>query len=128
MTERMIAFCDEYIKRKRAYGAAKAAALAAGYTEKSASVMANNILKREDAQKYIEEREVELEEALRRSFLYAAADAQKAMTEILTKPSADDRDIIAAAKDILDRAGFTAVEKKEVSVSAPQIIDDIGSN
>lgn len=126
MTERMIAFCDEFVKRKRAYGAARESAIAAGYSERSAATMATYILKRQDAQEYMARREEEIAESIRRRFLYDAADAQETMAGILKKKYADDRDIIAAAKDILDRAGFTAVEKKEVSVNAPQIIDDIG--
>lgn len=126
MNDRMRLFADEYIKRRCKCGAGKDAAIAAGYKERSAAVTASKLLVRKDVREYIEERETELEKALRRSFLYAAADAQKAMAEIVTSSSAEDRDVIAAAKDILDRAGFKAVEKQEVTVSAPKIIDDIG--
>ena len=118
MNDRMRLFADEYIKRHCKRGAGKDAAIAAGYKERSAAVTASKLLAREDVQSYINSCEEKIAEDLRKAFLFHAVDAAEALGGILTKKYADDRDVIAAAKHILDRAGFAT--NKQAATPAKQ--------
>ncbi len=111
----MRVFSDEFIKRRCKHGSAKEAAIAAGYSERTAASIAHNLLKREDVQKYIQDRKNSLADELREEFLFDAIEARKVMNEILNNKSSEDRDRLKAAIDFLDRAGFKTAEKLEVS-------------
>lgn len=125
MTEQQRLFASEFVKRRCRYGTGKEAAIAAGYSERTASAIASNLLRREDVQEYISELKAHIEADLREDFLFDAVEARKALYEILSAPGAEDRDKIAAARDLLDRAGFKPTEKQVVKVSTPTIIDNI---
>ena len=125
MTEQQKMFAIEYVKRRCKYGTAKEAAIAAGYSDRTASAIASNLLRREDVQEYILELKANIEADLREDFLFDAVVARRTLYDILNEPHAKNGDKIAAAKDLLDRAGFKPTEKQEVSVSVPTIIDNI---
>ena len=101
MTEQQQLFADEYIKRRCKHGAQKAAAIAAGYSEKTAKAIAHNLMQREDVQRYIKERKSD------------AIEAREVMNQIMNSGSSEAKDRINCAKDFLDRAGFKPSGKAE---------------
>jgi hypothetical protein len=50
-------------------------------------------------------------------FVQDAIKAREVLYEVMVSPNSSDRDKIAAAKDLLDRAGFKPIDKKELSGS-----------
>ena len=106
MTQQQKTFADEFIKRRCKHGSAKEAAIAAGYSEKTAASIAYNLLQRDDIRDYIQERKSKLADELREEFLFDAIEARKVMNEILNNESSEDRDRLKAAIEFLDRAGF----------------------
>ena len=113
MTEQQQLFADEYIKRRCKHGAQKAAAIAAGYSEKTAKAIAHNLMQREDVQRYIKERKSKLADELREEFLFDAIEAREVMNQIMNSGYSEAKDRINCAKDFLDRAGFKPSGKAE---------------
>lgn len=113
LTEQNIQFVEEFLKLK-CKNATKAA-IAAGYSEKTASSQASMLLKHPDVSAYLRQRKNEMAQALRDEFIFDALEAKKEMYKILTSPDADNRDKITIARDFLDRAGFKPGEEIKVS-------------
>lgn len=113
LTEQNKCFVEEFLKLK-CKNATKAA-IAAGYSEKTASSQASMLLKHPDVSEYLKQRKAELAQALRDEFIFDALEAKKEMYNILTSPDADNRDKITIARDFLDRAGFKPGEEIKVS-------------
>lgn len=106
-------FVDEHlILRKKN---ATKAAIRAGYSEKSAASQACQLLKNPKVIKYLEYREVAIRQELQEEFMFDAIQARKIMFDIMNKEDAEDRDKINIAKDFLDRAGFKAIDKQEIT-------------
>lgn len=64
-----------------------------------------------------------IEEETRKFISTTAPQAAFSMLQILNKPTAlGNKDKMAAAKDVLDRAGMKAVEKVEISAANPLFI------
>lgn len=117
-------FVEEYLKLRKKN--ATQAAVNAGYSEKSAASQASQLLKNPKVIKYLKEREDAIIRELHQEFLFDAVEARKVMYEIMTKPHAEDRDKLNAAKDFLDRAGFKPTDKIEHSGDLGVVIlDDI---
>ncbi|MDT2691990.1 hypothetical protein P7E30_17615 [Enterococcus gallinarum] len=55
-----------------------------------------------------------MEKELKREFFFDAIDARKALSDIVNNPESKDADRIIAAKDLLDRAGYRAVDVHEI--------------
>lgn len=108
-------FVDEYLKLRKSNQ--KEAAINAGYSPKSAESQASQLLKNPRVQKYLKEREEQLEADLRQEFMFDALEARKVMYKIMNSDDARDQDKINVAKDFLDRAGFKPSEKLEHSGS-----------
>src|SRR5699024_7048506 len=108
-------FVDEYLKFRKSNQ--KEAAIRAGYSPKSAESQASQLLKNTQVQKYLNEREKQVEADLRQEFMFDALEARKVMYEIMNSKGARDQDKISVAKDFLDRAGFKPVDKLEHSGS-----------
>ena len=106
-------FVDEYLKLREKN--ATQAAINAGYSPKSASSLAYQLLQNPTVLEYLKMRKAALIEDLRNEFLFDAVEARKAMHKILISPYAEDKDIINVAKDFLDRAGFKPQDKIELS-------------
>lgn len=104
---------DEYIKLRCKN--AKQAAINAGYSEKSAQAQASQILNDAKVKEYLEERKSEIARELRQEFMFDALEARKVMYKIMIDNNAEDKDRLNAAKDFLDRAGFKAVDKMELT-------------
>lgn len=113
LTEQKKLFIEEYLKL-RCKNATKAA-INAGYSEKSASAQASQLLKNAEVAEYLKQRKDELGQELRQQFIFDALEAEKAMYEILTNPDAEDKDKISVAKDFLDRAGFKPSDNVNIS-------------
>ena len=117
-------FVEEYLKLRKKN--ATQAAVNAGYSERSAASQASQLLKNPKVIKYLKEREDAIIRELHQEFLFDAVEARKVMYEIMTKPHAEDRDKLNAAKDFLDRAGFKPTAKIEHSGDlGVVIVDDI---
>lgn len=108
-------FVDEYLKNRKKN--ATEAAVSAGYSPKSASSLAYQLLQNPIVQEYLEMREKQLEKELKREFFFDAVDARKVLSNIVNDPDAKDADRINAAKDLLDRAGYKAVDVHEIQAT-----------
>ena len=106
-------FVEEYLKLRKKN--ATNAAINAGYSEKSASSQASQLLKNPKVLEYLKERESLLHQELRDEFLFDALEARKVLYSVMKNTEAKDSDRLNAAKDFMDRAGFKAQDKLEVS-------------
>lgn len=106
-------FIDEYLRLRKKN--ATQAAINAGYSPKSASSQASQLLNNPKVLEYLNEREKAITQELQQEFIFDALEARKVMYEIMTKEDAEDRDKINVAKDFLDRAGFKPIDKVEHS-------------
>lgn len=116
LTEQRKQFVEEYIKLHCKN--ATQAAINAGYSPKSASSQASDILKNSEVLEYLRERKSRLASELRQEFVFGASEAYQVMLKILKNPNSRDVDRISVAKDFLDRAGFRPQERAEVSNTA----------
>ena len=91
------------------------AAIDAGYSPKSASAQASQLLKQTEIQEYLKQQKELISQDLRQEFVFDALEARNVMYDILTNPEARDRDRIEVAKDFLDRAGFKPVDEVNVN-------------
>ena len=114
ITEQQKLFIDMYLAGRKKN--ATKAAIEAGYSEKSASSQASQLLNNTKVLEYLKEREVALTQELQQEFLFDALEARKVMYKIMTDEESRDTDKINAAKDFLDRAGFKATEKVEQNI------------
>jgi phage terminase small subunit len=112
LTDKQEAFVLEYIKDHNA----TQAAIRAGYSRRRASEIGYQLLRKTTVLEAIKALKSEIEEQLRGHFLDDAIIARQVLREILDNPNSTDRNKIAAARDLLDRAGFK-VEKRELSGS-----------
>src|SRR5699024_452343 len=112
ITGQQKAFIDEFIKFGRRNQ--KQAAINAGYSPKSAESQASQLLKNPKVSAYLEERENEITQAIKREFIFDALEAKKVMAQLMNDDEVPDNVRLSAAKDFLDRAGFKPVEKQEV--------------
>lgn len=108
-------FVDNYLKNRKKN--ATEAAIEAGYSSKSASSLAYQLLQNPTVLEYLEKREKQLEKELKREFFFDAVDARATLSKIMNDPEAKDADRINAAKDLLDRAGYKAVDVHEIQAT-----------
>ena len=113
LTEQKKAFIEEYLKLKCKN--MTQAAIAAGYSPRSASSQASTLLKNTEVLSYLHQRKSEIQRELQEEFIFDALEAKKVLYDIMMSESASDRDRITAAKDFLDRAGFTPENKVRMS-------------
>lgn len=106
-------FVDEFLKLRKKNQTQ--AAISAGYSPKSASSQAYQLLQNPIVLEYLEKRESQLEKEFKREFFFDAIEARSVMQGIMNDKEAKDSDKIAVAKDFLDRAGFKAVDYQEVT-------------
>jgi hypothetical protein len=105
-------FASTTSKRKMEHFAIKA-----GYSENSAHVTASRMLKTEKIKALISSIRSETTDALRAQFLSDALVARQIMYDIMNDSEVNPAIRFQAAKEFLDRAGFKAVEKKEITES-----------
>ncbi|WP_409306068.1 terminase small subunit [Peribacillus sp. SCS-155] len=109
--DKELLFCQFYVKTQNG----TLSAIQAGYSENSAHVTASRMLKTEKIQALISSIRNETTEALRAQFLSDAFVARQIMYDIMNDSEVTPTIRLQAAKDFLDRAGFKAVEKKELT-------------
>jgi phage terminase small subunit len=105
-------FVAEYIKS----GNATQAAIAAGYSEKTAYSAGPRLLKNVEIKQYLNKTEQNLNRDLRTMFVEEALAAFETMADLM-KNSGQDNVRYSAAKDILDRAGYKPVDKVVADVT-----------
>jgi phage terminase small subunit len=113
LTDKQKRFVQEYMKDS----CASRAAVRAGYSERAASEIGYQLLQKTSVLEVIQSLQDEIQQQLRVGFFLDAMTARKVLRDILDNPKSTDRDKIAAAKDLLDRAGFKPAEKRELSGS-----------
>lgn len=101
-------FVTEYIKNGNN---ATHAAIAAGYSEKTASSQGSRLLKSVEVQQFLNITQQNLNKDLRTMFTEDAVKAYRVLTDIMEDPSATHKDRLVAARDLLDRAGYKPVDK-----------------
>lgn len=102
------------------------AAINAGYSPRSAYMIGSRLMKNDKVKKIMEEYKADIYGNLRTRMAAGAVKAYDTILSIATNPHADDRDRLAAAKDVMDRAGYKPVDKTEVSggLSVTLEVDD----
>jgi phage terminase small subunit len=113
LSAKELVFVTEYLRSKNG----RHAAIAAGYSERSADQQASRMLKKDKVRSYLNRTEVKIERDLREMFADSAVKAYKVLEEIMTNPGAMDKDRLVAARDLLDRAGYKPVEKISADVT-----------
>jgi phage terminase small subunit len=91
------------------------AAIRAGYSERSAEVTGFRLLRNAKVCEEIHKLKEQIAVELRQRFIGDALLAREVLVSVLNDPNATNRDKITAAKDLLDRAGFAPIDKKELS-------------
>lgn len=116
-------FVIEYFKCS---GNQTQAAINAGYSPRSAYMIGSRLMKHDKVKKLMEEYKADIYGNLRTRMAAGAVKAYDTILSIATNPHADDRDRLAAAKDVMDRAGYKPVDKTEVSggLSVTLEVDD----
>ena len=117
-------FITEYIKNGNN---ATHAAIAAGYSEKTASSQGSRLLKSVEVQQYLNKTEQNLNKDLRMMFVDDAVKAYNVLLEIMEKPDAMDKDRLVAARDLLDRAGYKPVDKLVADVEVSKKLEEFFS-
>lgn len=107
-------FVTEYIKNGHN---GTQAAIAAGYSEKSAYSQASRLLKSVEVQHYLNKTEQNLNRDLRTMFTEDAVKAYTVLLEIMNDPLAQHKDRLVAARDLLDRAGYKPIDKLVADVN-----------
>jgi phage terminase small subunit len=116
-------FVTEYIKNGNN---ATQAAIAAGYSEKTAYSQGSRLLKSVEVQQYLNKTEQKLNRDLRQIFAEDAVEAYAVLKKIMLNPSSQDKDRITAARDILDRGGYKPIERISADIQAGvTILNDI---
>lgn len=118
LSPKLMIFVSEYIK----HGNATHAAIAAGYSEKTAYSAGPRLLKNVDVQQYLNKTEQNLNRDLRTLFVEEALQAFETMRDLM-KNSGQDNVRYSAAKDILDRAGYKPVDKVVADITTEIVVD-----
>ena len=106
-------FVTEYIKNG---GNGTQAAIAAGYSEKSAYSQASRLLKSDEVKQYLNNTQQSINKDLRMMFAEDAVKAYNVLLEIMHDPAAPPKDRLVAARDLLDRAGYKPIDKMVADV------------
>lgn len=115
LREQQKEFVNEYLKLRKKN--ATQAAINAGYSSRTASSQASQLLKNPKVMDYLDEQEKAIDQELRQEFVFDALEARKVMNAIMNDEGAKDSDRLTAAKDFLDRAGFKAIDEVKHSGS-----------
>ena len=113
-------FVTEYIKNG---GNATQAAIAAGYSEKTAYSQASRLLKNVEVQRYLNKTEQNLNKDLRTMFAEDAVEAYEVLKKIMKDGAAPHKDRLAAARDLLDRAGYKPIDKIAADIQTNKLED-----
>lgn len=111
----MMIFVTEYLRNGNN---ATQAAIAAGYSERTASSQGSRLLKSVEVQQYLNKTEHNLNKDLRMMFAEDAVKAYGVMKDIMNDPTAPPKDRLVAARDLLDRAGYKPIDKLQADINA----------
>lgn len=111
----MMIFVTEYLRNGNN---ATQAAIAAGYSEKTAASQGSRLLKSVEIQQYLNKTEQNLNKDLRMMFAEDAVKAYGVMLEIMNDPLTPPKDRLVAARDLLDRAGYKPIDKVQADMNA----------
>jgi phage terminase small subunit len=121
LNPKQLVFIQEYLR----CGNGTQAAIAAGYSEKTAHVQGSRMLTNVKVQEYLNKNEQNINRDLREMFVEEAVNAFKVLRDIMKKDNAMDKDRINAAKDLLDRAGYKPVERIAADVTTRTYEDQL---
>ena len=113
LSPKQMIFVTEYLKSNNM----TQAAIAAGYSEKTAYSQGSRLLKHVGIQQYLNKTEQNLNRDLREMFTADAVEAYGVLKEIMNNPGSMDKDRLVAARDLLDRAGYKPIDKSVVDVN-----------
>lgn len=113
MTEQWEIFATEYART----GNATQSAIVAGYSETSAYNQGYRLTKNDEVAKRIAEIQQQMAQELRDKMSAKASSAFEVLEQIMKNPKAKDADKIKCAVEVLDRAGYVAEKKVEVSAN-----------
>lgn len=121
MTEQQEKFAIEYA----VCGNATQSAKNAGYSEATAYSQGQRLLKNVEVAKKINEIKAQLAEDLRCKLVKEATTAFNVLVGIMNDGDAKDADRIKCAIDVMDRAGFVAQQKVEVTTGNSDKLNEI---
>ncbi|WP_138752772.1 terminase small subunit [Paenibacillus sinopodophylli] len=107
LSPKQMIFVTEYLKSSNM----TQAAIAAGYSEKTAYSQGSRLLKNVGIQQYLNKTEQNLNRDLRELFTADAVEAYGVLKEIMNDPGVPPKDRLVAARDLLDRAGYKPTDK-----------------
>lgn len=113
ITEQQKQFVFEYLKLRKSN--ITQAAINAGYSPRTASSQGSQLLKNPKVSEFLKSEESKLSQGLRQEFVFDAIEARNVMYKIMKNAYSKDSDKLSAAKDFLDRAGFKAPDKVELT-------------
>lgn len=114
LSPKQMLFVQAYLKNSNI----TAAAISAGYSERSASVTGSRMLKNANILAFLAKKEAKLDRDLRELFVEDALIAYNVLKEIMNKPEAQDKDRLVAARDLLDRAGYKPIDRVIADVNS----------
>ena len=123
LSEQQRQFVDEHLKLREKNG--KAAAIAAGDSEKTAASQASRLLTNVNVQKYLQQRKNQLRKDLQREFVYDAIQARKVMYGIMKDECSQDADRLRAARAFLELAGFNEPIQEQDDAPADMDFSDV---
>ncbi|MEK5469328.1 terminase small subunit [Paenibacillus sp. FSL R7-0210] len=118
-------FVTEYIRNGNN---ATQAAIAAGYSERTASSQGSRLLKSVEVQQFLNKTEQNLNKDLRVMFADHAVNAFNVLLEVMNDPEAQHKDKLVAARDLLDRAGYKPTDKVVADVNTEGTIQIVFSD
>lgn len=101
-------FVHEYMKNGNN---SKQAAIVAGYSERSAASQGSRLLKSADVKQYLNKYQQNVNKDLRQLFAEHAVNAFEVLLGVMNDPDATDKDKLVASRDLLDRAGYKAIDR-----------------
>jgi phosphoribosylformylglycinamidine (FGAM) synthase PurS component len=81
------------------------------------------LLKSVEVQQFLNTTQQNLNRDLRTMFTEDAVKAYKVLVDIMEKPEALDKDRLVAARDLLDRAGYKAIDRVITDTQATVTVD-----
>lgn len=123
MTEQQEKFAIEYA----VCGNATQSAKNAGYSEATAYSQGQRLLKNVEVANKINEVKAQMAEDLRCRLVKEATTAFGVLVKIMNDDDAKDADRIKCAIDVMDRAGFVAQQKVEVTTGNSDKLNEIFS-
>lgn len=121
MTEQQERFAIEYAVS----GNATQSALKAGYSATTANSQCSRLLGNVEVQAKIKEIKTQIAQELQAKLVREASTAFDVLVSIMNNDKAKDADRIKCAIDVMDRAGYVAQQRVEVTTNVSEKLDEI---